>query len=656
MAPILVAVAVLLGSGLLALAASRAPRLATAIGALGAVAAAVIGLAPTVAALGGGPPLALARGWAVPAGTLAFGLDPLSAFFLAPLLVLSAIAAVYGRAYLLAYAARKPLGPPAFFFNALVASMILVVVARDGVLFLVGWEAMTLTSYLLVAFDHEDPAVKRAGWVYLIAAHAGVACLLAMFLLLARGGSLEFAALGASGRALPTVVFLLALLGFGVKAGLVPLHVWLPEAHAAAPSHVSALMSGVLIKMGLYGILRATTFLPLAGWWAPALIVLGLVGGLLGISLALYQRDLKRVLAYSSIENVGLILLGLGVGLWGVSRGDGRLAALGLAGGLLHVWNHALMKGLMFLGAGSVLHGAGGKDLEKLGGLMKRMPATGALLTVGAVAIAGLPPLNGFAGEWLMYLGLVEGGLARGGVAALFAVGLLALVGALALACFVRLVGVALLGQPRGEAAAHAHESPPSMLGPMALLAAGCAVVAIAPGRVLALFAAVVGQLGGPAAAAALPQVAAGTRPIGLGAAAVWAGALVFAAALAVLARRRAAADTWGCGYRAPSARMQYTAGSFAELFARRLLPRPLRARVASRPPEAIFPRAGDFSSESADPFTRGVYEPFLARWADRFQRLRWLQQGILHVYLLYILVALLLALGWASARAWIGA
>jgi hydrogenase-4 component B len=656
---VVLAVAILVSSGLVALAAFRAPRLGSAVAAIGAVAACGVGMVPALRALTHGPLTELSRAWPVPAGALVAGLDPLSAFFLVPLFGLSALAAIYGRAYLLADAHRKPLGPAAFFFNILVASMIGVVVARDGLMFLVAWEVMTLSSYLLVVFEHEDPAVQRAGWVYLIAAHVGVACLFAMFLLLGRvSGQLGFAAF-AAGPTTPTLVFLLALVGFGVKAGIVPLHVWLPEAHAAAPSHVSALMSGVLIKMGIYGLLRVMTFLPPAAWWGPTLMCLGLVGALLGISLALYQRDLKRVLAYSSIENIGLILLGLGLGFWGLHRGQGRLAALGFAGGLLHVWNHVLMKGLMFLSAGSVLHGTGKKDLERLGGLMRRMPTTGVLMMLGATAIAGLPPLNGFVGEWLMYLGLVEGGLQAGpagSITMLLAVGLVALAGALAVLCFVRLIGIVLLGEPRSEAAAHAHESSAWMTGPMLLLAGASLVVAVLPYRLLPTLSLVIAQLGGPVAAGALGSVAGSTHAIGTGAAAVWVAIGAVGLILTVLTRRRAQDQTWGCGYAAPTVRMQYTGSSFSETLAERLLPPPLRARVARTVPDAIFPASGELSTDRSDPFTRGVYEPLLARWANRFVRLRWLQQGILHIYILYVLVVLLLALGWMSVRTWMGA
>jgi formate hydrogenlyase subunit 3/multisubunit Na+/H+ antiporter MnhD subunit len=657
---VVVGVAVLVASGVLALAACRSQRLSTAVGALGTVIGCALAAAPAVRALGGASIPELRHAWAVPVGALIVGLDPLTAFFLLPLCALSALAAIYGRAYLLGYADRKLLAVPAFFYNLLVASMIVVVVARDGVLFLVGWELMTLASYLLVTFEHEDPAVKRAGWVYLIAAHIGVVCLFFMFLLLGHAsGSLEFATLGV-GDTRPSVVLALALVGFGIKAGVVPLHVWLPEAHAAAPSHVSALMSGILIKLGIYGILRVLTMLPTIGWAGPVLMILGITGGLVGISLALAQRDLKRVLAYSSIENVGIILFALGLGLWGASHGRAEIAALGFAGGLLHAWNHVVMKGLMFLSAGSVLHGAGTKDLERLGGLMKRMRVTGVLMTIGAIAISGLPPLNGFVSEWLIYLGLMNHGVAsRGtvGIVALVTVGIIALIGGLAVICFIRLIGVALLGQPRSEAAAHAHESSTWMLAPMIVLAAVAIGIAVVPAPFINALGAVIGQLGGSAVRADTPLAAASAGILGYASMAVFVALAIGGVLVVVQTRRNAVVDdTWGCGYAAPTARMQYTARSFSETIAERLVPPPLRTRIAVTPPSAIFPARVGFSSETDDPMTKRVYEPLLARWGDRFARLRWLQHGVLHVYLAYIVLVLVVALAWLSLRTWMGA
>jgi formate hydrogenlyase subunit 3/multisubunit Na+/H+ antiporter MnhD subunit len=652
------AIAILVGTGLFALAANRWPRVAAGVAATGAVAAAVIGLGPVIAVLRGGQSALSTIPWSIPSGPIEVGLDPLSAFFLVPLLGVGALCGVYGFFYMQGTWRRRAAAPPAFFFNLTLASMVLVLLARGAVILLVAWEVMTIASYVLVTFEHEEPEVRRAGWVYLIAGHIGVAFLLALLLLLGRNaGGLAFASFAArpAGGAFGLLIFLLSILGFGVKAGVVPLHVWLPEAHAAAPSHVSALMSGVLIKLGLYGILRTLTFLEPSRWPGPLLLGLGVAGGLLGISLALYQRDMKRALAYSSIENVGVMMIGFGLGCWAARTGHPRIAALGLCGALLHVWNHALMKGLMFLAAGSVLHGSGSKDLERLGGLLGRMPWTGSAMIVGAVAIAGLPPLNGFVSEWLIYMGLLGGGLevrSRVGLLLLFVTAALATIGALASLCFVRLVGVALLGQPRSQAAARAHESSAGMVAPMALLAVLCPVAALFA-RVLApAIGRVASQIVG--APVDMAGVAARLGWMATVSLVVWLAVLVAATALLLLVRGRSVpSDTWGCGYAAPTVRMQYTARSFSELLAGRLLPALLRARVTIKRPHAIFAEPTGLSSDSADPLTRSVYEPFLGSWARRFGRLRWLQQGVLHVYLLYILAVVTSMLAWTSLRRW---
>lgn len=653
--------AILLASALVALLVHRRPRLTTLAATLGTLLASALGMVPVVRTIAGHTYSPLRLPWQAPTQDLLLGLDPLSAFFLAPVLVLGALAAVYGRSYLLAYQGRKPLGTAAASWSVLIAAMVTVVTARSTVLFLVAWEAMTLASYVLVTFEHEHADVRRAGFVYLVAAHVGEACLLAMFLLLdhrALGlGFDSFASMAAPSAGFSTLIFLLAAVGFGIKAGFLPFHVWLPEAHAAAPSHVSALMSAVMIKLGLYGLLRVTTFLPAASWWGPALMVLGLAGALWGISMALYQRDLKRVLAYSSVENMGIITIGVGLAFWRASQGDPFTASLAACGALLHVWNHAAMKGLMFLGAGSVLHGSGSKDMEKLGGLMKRMPSTGVLMMVGAVAIAGLPPLNGFISEWLIYVGLMGGDLAHTtglNLAALFATGLLAFIGGLAVLCFVRLIGIVLLGAARTPQAAHAHESSLGMLLPMLALGSAVVGMAVIPDKLLQVFTPVAAQLFGGAVAANVGHAQASVHGLGLLNAAVWAGFGV-AALVWLLFRRRStgATETWGCGYAAPTARMQYTARSFSEFISYRLFPRSLRVRTVVHRADSAFPAQGSFSSECTDPLTHRIYEPFFLGWAERFTRLRWIQQGALHIYFLYIFVVAVAALAWISWSNW---
>ncbi len=648
--------------GVLAAVLSSRPVAASAAGAGGAVIGCIAGAIFAVRALSGGVSshASATLAWHVPSGGIVVMSDPLSGFFMLPLFVLGGLAAVYGREYLMPYRKHHSLGVPWAAYNALLASMALVLTARHAMLFLVSWEVMSLASYVLVVFEYDLDDVRRAGWVYLIAAHVGMALLIAMFLLL--GSSTGTLVLDGSG-AVPDAsrrawILLLALAGFGVKAGIVPLHVWLPEAHAAAPSHVSALMSGVLTKMGVYGIVRVVMLTgPAPAWWGRTLIVVGLAGGVFGIAMAAYQRDIKRALAYSTIENVGLVLLGLGLGFWGHATGHPDIGTLGLLGGLLHAWNHTMMKGLLFLGAGTIVHATGTRDIERLGGLMQRMPIGGTLFVLGSVAIAGLPPLNGFASEWLLYRSLL-GGAASSTVGAavtfMLGVGAVSAIGALAALCFVRLCATSLLGQPRSEKASLAHEAGMGMLVPMALLAVGCVFAGARPEIVVRAITTVARTIV-PLEPSAAQGIAASLAPVGNVALALWSGALFVALWSYRAARRRKADDdaTWGCGYAAPTARMQYTGRSFAQLLDG-MLPGFMRARVAIVRPSGQFPTGGSLEARIDDPVTRGVYEPALERAGERFAAIRIMQQGALHLYLLYVVVAVVLGLGWVSLEGWI--
>jgi formate hydrogenlyase subunit 3/multisubunit Na+/H+ antiporter MnhD subunit len=656
---LLVALAIQFGASLLALLLTRYPRESTIFGAGGAVVAAVLGVVPAFRALLGEPLDIIKLPWGKLQGAFHIEADPLSGFFLVPVFVLSGFTAVYGAAYLYGSRHERSLGIPWFFFNVFVAGMVLTLLARSVFLFVMAWEIMSLAAFFLVTLEHEREEVRKAGWFYLVAAHLGVAFLLAAFLLLGRiAHGLDFNAFLT--LELPPViavaVFVLALIGFGTKAGLVPFHVWLPEAHPAAPSHVSALMSGVMIKMGLYGFLRIITFLgPPASWLGLTLAIMGLLTAIVGIALAGQQRDMKRVLAYSSIENIGLIVLALGIGFWGQTTHRPDVAALGMTAALLHTWNHALMKGLLFLAAGSVLHGTGTKDMERLGGVLRRMPWTGTAFIIGAVAIAALPPLNGFTGKWLLYLGLIQGGKEQGhglGIAAFLAVGLLALVGGLAVIAFVRLCGIVLLGSPRTEASSDAHESSRWMLVPMAALMLLCVLMATGPALVVSAQSEVLRQMH-------IRDETAKTSLAVLGFVNLITLAVVALAGtgLVLILRRRQTngGSTWGCGYAQPTPRIQYTGRSFAQMLGDHLLPRLLRPRRHRKTPEGLFPPAGEFSAESPDPISDKVYLPFFARWARRFAWLRILQQGQVHIYLFYIVVTVVLALTWISLRGWWG-
>ena len=370
-----------------------------------------------MATLLGAGPESWSGTWAVPLGSLSLRLDPLASVFILPICLVGGACALYGGAYLRPCADERPVGAPLAGYNLLLASMTVVCLADNLLLFLVAWELMTLSSYALVVHEHGLESVREAGRRYLIAAHLATAALLLLVLLLSADcGSLELSDLSPGTAAAPTaLLFLLALAGFGTKAGIVPLHVWLPDAHPAAPSHVSALMSAVMVTMGFYGLAR---FIPLLGppplWWGLALMALGAAGALGGIAFALAQRDVKRILAYSTIENAGIIALAFGVGLLGTALDQPALAALGWLGGLLHLWNHALFKSLLFLGYGAAAQRVHSRDAEAMGGLLRRWPLTGGLMVVGAAAITALPGLNGFTSEWVLFYGLLTG---RGGAA-----------------------------------------------------------------------------------------------------------------------------------------------------------------------------------------------------------------------------------------------
>lgn len=658
MNPLLIALSILLAGAVASALLSRWPALASLAGSSFAALGCVLGLVTAAEWLWRGTHLpSLRLPWALPNASLSIGIDPLSSFFLVPLFLLGAITALYGHQYLAGGIAKRRRGLSWVSFNLLVASMALLLIARHALLFLVAWEVMSLSAYLLVTYDHELLEVRKAGMIYLVAAHIGVTGLIALFLLLGRyAGSFEFEAIArmpALNQRVASGLFVLTLLGFGVKAGLTPLHVWLPQAHAAAPSHVSALMSGVLIKMGIYGILRVTGLL--GGprpFWGAGLLCLGVLSAAFGISISVYQRDFKRVLAYSSIENMGIIALGLGLGFWGTTRGYPLVAALGTAGALLHVFHHSVMKGLLFLLSGNVLHACHCKDLERLGGLGKRMPITFGLLSIGAIAISGLPPLNAFVSEWLLYSGLMRGALmgrGAGGVACVFAVALLSMIGAIAVLSFVRLVATSMLGEARSAAAESAHEAAPGMWLPLLPLGLLVFVQALFADRILAWIR--------PAACQLLDSDAARNLQ-GLGLSSVVRVNLALLLLLAVAmglgfsfwskSRIGVVGPTWDCGYAAPTARIQYTARGISELFTETLLLRHFTPKLDKRLPTGILPKAAAFASDSHDPLTRDVYEPFFSRWADRFARLRWMQQGQLHIYQLYILTTLLLALAFS--------
>jgi formate hydrogenlyase subunit 3/multisubunit Na+/H+ antiporter MnhD subunit len=652
---LLLSLTILAVSAFLALLSSGRPRLATLIGSAGTVTGGLAACLPALYCLGGGTSLLYSAPWGVPGGHFVLNLDPLAAFFLLPITLLAAACGIYATGYLKGHHPEE-LGKHWFLFNLLLAALILVVTAANALLFLAAWEIMTLASFFLVAFEHQKAEVRKAAWLYLVLAHLALMLLLALFIVCgvqcAGFDFADFTSLARLPVAEATLLFTAAIAGFGVKAGLFPLHVWLPDAHPAAPSHVSALMSGVLVKTGIYGILRFYTLLPsVSGSAGIVLMALGGTGALFGITLACFQSDIKRALAYSTVENIGIIFVGLGLGLYAAANDQPALAVLGFAGGLLHIWNHSLFKGLMFLGAGSVLHATKTRDMDRLGGLLQRIPWTGGLLIGGSLAIAALPPFNGLISEYLIYLGLLQSGTSTAGFAGLLPllmVGLLGLTGALAVVAFTRLTGITLLGQPRSTAAETAHESSALMLAPMVLLLTVCLAIGLFPRFAVELLA--------PALAQLLPAGTTGVSGILVPVATLgrWGLLLclflgILALVLAGLRRRRPTARraTWGCAFPFPSSRMAYTGEAFSELTVNHLLPEGLRPEVTAEKPFGLFPVASRLSQRTLDPVLTKVFLPVVETIALRCQRLRWLQQGKSHIYLLYIFLCCTFLMVW---------
>ncbi|BDU75782.1 proton-conducting transporter transmembrane domain-containing protein [Mesoterricola sediminis] len=611
-------------------------------------AAALAGLAVSGGVLYAGQGWRLDLGWALPGARLALGGDPLGAFVLAPVALVPACLSRYAEGYWdgPAHAATAP--RLRFFFGLAAGSLIALTAAANAILFLFAWETMALTGFLMITASDQDAAVREAGWVYLVASHTGVLLLFAGFSLLARAtGSFALGPLPAGFAATPagTWAFLLLLAGFALKAGIGPLHVWLPGAHTAAPSHVSAMLSGLLLKMGLLGIIRLVAWFPDPPlWWGGLLTCVGAVSGVMALAFALAQRDLKRMLAYSSIENVSIVALGLGLALAGKSLGLPALVLLGGAGALFHLLNHALLKPLLFMGAGTVLHATGTRDMERLGGLARAMPRTALCFTAGAFGLSALPPLNAFAGEWLLYLGAFHSLQAGGWVGAIAILAGLAVMGALALATFTRACGVVFLGEPRTEVALRAHEPPSSMTGPMTLLLGVCLLLGLCP-----LLLAPALQRAAEALAPGLPPLRS-LAPLGhLSFVAAAALPVAWAAWRIALRLPGRTAGTWDCGYARPTARIQYTATSFSQMLTDAF--RWLLAPVERLPRiQGLFPRNARYQMQAPDTLLERGLKPGAAFLAWALSRLRFLQAGHLPIYLLYVVLTLVALLAWTLA------
>ena len=578
--------------------------------------------------------------------TLTFTLDSLSAFFLIPIFGVCPLAALYSFHYMDKAEQRGRVAVNYFFLTLLIISMALVATADNIISFALVWEIMSLSSFFLVMHEFQEKATRKAGYIYFIFTHVGAMFIFAAFsLAYSYTGTYDFLSFADMPGGIKIIVFFLALVGFGSKAGIFPLHMWLPHAHPAAPSNISAVMSGVMIKMGIYGIIRLYATLGVTELiFGEAVLLLGIVSGILGVVYALGKHDLKKLLAYHSVENIGIILIGTGIGMIGIASENMVMASFGFAGGLLHVLNHSIFKSLLFFGAGAVLQKTKVRHIDQLGGLMKRMPTTGKTFLIGSVSISGLPPFNGFVSEFLIYYGAFHGLTLSGSsfIFTMLAILSLAIIGGLAAACFSKVVGVVFLGEPRTQKAAEALETGFTMTLPMLLLATACLVIGIFPEPfIMAVFQ-------GLKSIKTLQLV--GTDEI-----TIVAGNLAFAARLLLgvfllsvllrkvfyLKKEISRGSTWGCGFTQPTVKMQYTGTSYAMSIVDFFRPF-VHIRTNYSGINRIFPGRTTYESRVDDIAETTLVDHIVSPILYLLAKLRWIQHGHIQLYIGYIIVTII--------------
>ena len=579
-----------------------------------------------------------------------FLLDPIAVFFLAVIGLVSIPSAIFSIGYMRGEPLKKQTVAWALLI-VFILSMCMVVVSGNLFSFLIFWELMSLASYFLVVFDFKHEKSIRAGTIYLVMTHIGTACLMAAFFILYNSAhSFDYVAVRQSAASLSpqmrNIIFLLLLTGFSAKAGVVPLHVWLPYAHPQAPSHVSSIMSGVMIKIAIYGMIRffVTLLGPGPGWWGALIIVLGVISCLVGVIYALMDHDLKKLLAYHSVENIGIILLGVGAAMFFGSRGIGAVAALSMCAGLYHLINHALFKGLLFLCSGSVFKATLLRDIEKMGGLIKVMPATALFFLIGAMGISALPPLNGFVSEWLTFQAFFAGILQSQGAVKIFMVlsaAALALTSGLAAACFVKAFGMTFLAMPRSVRAAEAKEVGFSMKAGMALLATGVILFGVGAGfiapLILRVSCAVLG-VGNMMGSFYLVSV----LPLMIAVVLLTLGIAIFIWFKTGMRSKQVMYNTWDCGYYNLDSRNEYTATAFSKPFRIAFSFFLLPYRKSEKIRDSFYHvRKFTYETRTTFVFKHYFYEPLARSIYAVALKMRKLQPGSIHLYILYIFVTL---------------
>ncbi|WP_375722934.1 hydrogenase 4 subunit B [Arcobacter sp. KX21116] len=583
-----------------------------------------------------------------------FILNPLGNFFSFVVSLVSLASSVYAIQYSQEYENKGSLAVMASMFNAFILSMLLLISSSDVFWFIIFWECMTVISAYLICFNDSKASLK-AIMIYLGIAHIGAMCITAAFLLLAsQSGSLEFSSFEnvTLSPVMASVIFILAFIGFGSKAGMFPMHVWLPKAHPAAPTNVSALMSGVMIKIAIFGIIKFCLWLPVMKWWGLLIITVGAISAILGVLYALVQHDYKALLAYHSVENIGIILLGIGTGVYGIAANMPSLAAVGFLAGLYHILNHATFKGLLFLGAGSVLYSTHTKDMDALGGLARKMPLTAFAFLIGSLSITAIPPLNGFISEWFTYQGMIQGALSEyvsSRVVFTISIIALALTGALAIMCFVKVYSVIFGGVPRDEKIFQkAKEVPITMVIGMFILVAGCVAFGLGANVVVENIMLVISSFSNTYNATNGIIV---TSPIGsivspVLIAVVIAVSLLLPLLIVKISRANKSkprlTDPWACGFKYDS-RMQMTASPFTGDL-RRLLNWLYKSETKVIDQGYFKPVI--YETHAKDVWWSYLYEPVIKLTLNTAKLVAKMQNGNVNAYSLYILLALCLFVG----------
>ena len=591
-------------------------------------------------------------------GAVKFVIDPLSAFFVLVIAVMSSLTVIYSKGYLKPYIEKgKNINSHLVFLPVLIASMMSVVTCQNAFMFLICWEIMSLSSFFLVIFENEKKDVIKAGIKYLVFMHISVLFIMVAFAILSiKAGTFAFSGFEqilSQNSHLANIIFILLFIGFGTKAGFVPFHNWLPDGHPAAPSHVSALMSGVMIKTGIYGILRTIDWINFPSKSiAFTVLIIALTTALYGVLYAIIQNDIKRMLAYSSIENIGIIGIGIGVGMLGIAYDYPLVAVMGFAGAILHILNHSIFKELLFLSAGSVYTKTHTRNVELLGGLIKSMPKTAILFLVGSAAICGLPALNGFVSEFMIYFGMFKGLSIHNFfsvIMLLFAIAGLALVGTMAVLCFSKVFSIVFLGMPRSEHAEKVKDDVEfSMIIPMGILALFAFIIGINPNVLFNIVLKPVNVFVNMTETFVSFYL---VEPIDLMhvIAIVGASFVLLLTILIVLKLRLTSGkiekhETWGCGYNRANNHMQYTASSYASPFVSML--KPLFKKVFDiEKPKKLFPQSAHFSLHVEDIEEAYVIEPVVKTDEWFLSRFESIQSGNIQSYIKYGLIFLLIVI-----------